>query len=266
MRSQTLLVVALLIADAASSTGHGWLKCDACRVALAALRPVRGVAGKLAVDIVVPICVHTNGTGECHPTASAGDWGCNDLCNGMMPLEAASIEQLAAQYSPEAVCSMLGACPLPSTPPAPTGSIRSNLSDTTGQTKWPNWPEHGGQLTGTFVHITDLHVQMDYTEGANTDCGQPICCRGVKGQPSVPVGTGAAKFGDFACDLSPELASSMFDAIGALEVTPDFLLNTGDDPAHDVWAQTHKANLAAIGFVTESALNMSFGRERCENS
>ena len=30
---------------------------------------------------------------------------------------------------------------------------------------------------------------------------------------------------------------------------PDFVLNTGDDPAHDVWAQTHDLNLDALRCV-----------------
>ena len=54
----------------------------------------------------------------------------------------------------------------------------------------------------------------------------------------------------------------MLDAIGALEVTPDFVLNTGDDPAHDVWAQTHDLNLDALRFVAGLQQNVSFGGQR----
>jgi len=70
------------------------------------------------------------------------------------------------------------------------------------------------------------------------------------------------KYGDWACDLSPALAASMFSAIEALEVTPDFILNTGDDPAHDVWAQTQELNLEAVRYVAALQQNMSFGGRR----
>eukprot|EP00656_Telonema_subtile_P053693 TRINITY_DN7837_c0_g1_i1.p1 TRINITY_DN7837_c0_g1~~TRINITY_DN7837_c0_g1_i1.p1 ORF type:complete len:432 (+),score=82.10 TRINITY_DN7837_c0_g1_i1:235-1530(+) len=97
-------------------------------------------------------------------------------------------------------------------------------------------------------------------EGANTDCGQPICCRKEAGMGAA--GKQAQKFGDWACDLAPAMADSMFEAIGALETVPDFVINTGDDPAHDVWAQTKDANLAAVNYVANAQLNMSFGKQR----
>jgi len=179
----------------------------------------------------------------------------------MMNEESDMIVALLKSFSPHDVCAnMLNVCdktPLP--PPSYEGPARilSNLSNFEGEPRWPNWPTNGGKLTGTFVHITDLHLQLDYAEGMNTDCGQPICCRKEAGEG--PVGKQANKFGDWNCDLSPALADSMFKAIGALEVVPDFLINTGDDPAHDVWTQTHSQNLNAVTHVRDSTFNMSFG-------
>ena len=106
----------------------------------------------------------------------------------------------------------------------------------------PNWPSNGGKLSGTFVHITDLHLQGDYEigqchtlrvplvrpstrrprlsdschcAGSNTDCGQPICCRAEGGVGRA--GHQAGIFGDWACDLAPRMARSLFDAISALD-------------------------------------------------
>ena len=105
-----------------------------------------------------------------------------------------------------------------------------------------NWPSNGGKLSGTFVHITDLHLQGDYEigpcrtlrvplvrastrqprlsdschcAGSNTDCGQPICCRAEGGVGRA--GHQAGIFGDWACDLAPRMARSLFDAISALD-------------------------------------------------
>ena len=90
-------------------------------------------------------------------------------------------------------------------------------------------------------------------ENSNTDCGQPICCRSECGEGKE--GNRAHILGDWNCDLSPALFSSMVDAIDSLPVRPDFILNTGDDPAHDVWNQNHESNLKAIEYVSKEFLS-----------
>lgn len=48
------------------------------------------------------------------------------------------------------------------------------------------------------------------------------------------------------CDSPELLIQSLLDHIASMDPLPDFLLYTGDDPAHDVWSQSRASNLAAM--------------------
>ena len=37
-----------------------------------------------------------------------------------------------------------------------------------------------------FMHVTDIHVDLEYAEGYDADCGEPICCRKQNGLPKDP--------------------------------------------------------------------------------
>ena len=73
----------------------------------------------------------------------------------------------------------------------------------------------------------DLHVQRDYQYGAETECGQPVCCRSEDGAGRP--GHRAGAFGDYNCDASPLLLKSMGKALRKLDVIPDFVLKTGSN-------------------------------------
>eukprot|EP00658_Telonema_sp_P-2_P025057 TRINITY_DN20090_c0_g1_i12.p1 TRINITY_DN20090_c0_g1~~TRINITY_DN20090_c0_g1_i12.p1 ORF type:complete len:632 (+),score=132.60 TRINITY_DN20090_c0_g1_i12:135-2030(+) len=264
--SSGVVILALAVAHATSSPAPplesgGFLECKACELAADVVRPVVNPLKPVIVDVAVPICKKVNATHQCNPASAGGEWACDDLCKGMMATEMNVIADLLHQYPSRGVCDALTACTPPSQPgPSGSAGVRSNLSDTSGEKVWPVWPSHGGKPSGSFVHFTDLHLQLDYEEGTNTDCGQPICCRKEAGPGAA--GKQAQKFGDWACDLAPATLDSMFDAISTLNPPPDFVLNTGDDPAHDDWAQTKTSNLASIGYVASGLLNTSIGKSR----
>lgn len=48
--------------------------------------------------------------------------------------------------------------------------------------------------------ISDIHMDFDYTIGANSDCGRPLCCRSDSGINPNP-DQNAKKWGDFSCDI-----------------------------------------------------------------
>jgi len=52
----------------------------------------------------------------------------------------------------------------------------------------------------TVYHIADLHVDLDYTEGAKTkNCGYMVCCKSdVMAKLTEDA---AGKWGDYNCDL-----------------------------------------------------------------
>lgn len=224
-------------------------KCIGCQLGVSLIEklPLHKLE-PLITAVAIPVCIAINGTGECDPTTVEGSWSCQDLCVGMMKEEVSVLANILGgkNYTSENKCEVFSFCEKPKFPPQPLPDMRvqSNLSDLDGEPKYSNWPEHGGKLSGYFVHFTDLHLQRDYQIGSETDCGQPICCRseGGKGRP----GHSAGAFGDYRCDASPMLFTSMAKAMKELPVDVDFVLNTGDEPAHDVWNQTPDLNLKAV--------------------
>ncbi len=65
---------------------------------------------------------------------------------------------LETVLSPPELCHYVGLCPAPPPPPTPSNLIpvKTNCSDHTGEKQWPVWNLTAG--TGTFVHLTDIHV------------------------------------------------------------------------------------------------------------
>ena len=83
--------------------------------------------------------------------------------------------------------------------------------------------------------MSDPHLDYEYVEGANAECGNPVCCRLEDGIPTNP-DHAAGKFGHPNCDAPPIVAESALEFIGSWpeEDQPDLLLWTGDNTPHDV--------------------------------
>jgi sphingomyelin phosphodiesterase len=54
--------------------------------------------------------------------------------------------------------------------------------------------------TYTILHLSDLHVDMQYKEGTLWDCDGYLCCREEWGYPEDP-SKAAGKFGGYLCDI-----------------------------------------------------------------
>jgi sphingomyelin phosphodiesterase len=96
------------------------------------------------------------------------------------------------------------------------------------------------------LHITDVHVDMNYTIGLSNDCGEPICCR-----PPNPVGKPghtAQKWGDYNCDSPPIIYENMLDFISK-NIALNYSIFTGDVPAHYVWSITRDQALETFDYV-----------------
>lgn len=82
-----------------------------------------------------------------------------------------------------------------------------------------------------MVQFTDLHLDLNYVEGASTECDWALCCRRRNGFPS-DVTKQAGKYGSIAkCDVPPAMLYKLGDKINDLK--PDVLFWTGDVPPHD---------------------------------
>lgn len=60
-------------------------------------------------------------------------------------------------------------------------------------------------------HITDVHLQLNYTVGSNANCSEPTCCRPNQNDSTVKDFVPAGQYGTTTgkCDLAPALFESM---------------------------------------------------------
>lgn len=65
--------------------------------------------------------------------------------------------------------------------------------------------------TTKVVQFTDIHMDLHYKDGGNSDCGSgiPICCRESDGLPANE-DVKAGKYGHWMCALPMETTEEMF--------------------------------------------------------
>ena len=100
--------------------------------------------------------------------------------------------------------------------------------------------------------MSDLHLDYDYQEGMNSDCGKPLCCRSDSGLPATP-DKAAGKWGDFMCDLNERTMINMLQYIKN-EIKPDVVLWGGDSIPHNVDTLTFDSNVQIMRNVTAEVL------------
>lgn len=110
------------------------------------------------------------------------------------------------------------------------------------------------QIKNTYkvLHLSDPHVDIEYEEGSNAYCDEPLCCvyhSGVAPNTSV-----AAQFWgtDSNCDLPFRTFEAFAKFVEKHLSDVDFVLWTGDNMAHDVWHQNTSRNLNSSVLATET--------------
>lgn len=101
-------------------------------------------------------------------------------------------------------------------------------------------PAVSGKEPLKIVHISDVHIDLSYTVGANTNCTYGICCY-VYTPSDAPNVTDspAGLWGDHKCDTPLNLAESLYAAIEELVPDAAFTLFTGDLVEGREWLTTH---------------------------
>jgi len=99
------------------------------------------------------------------------------------------------------------------------------------------------------LHITDIHLDLTYTVGNSAECGLPMCCGNTSG-PAVS-GRAAAYWGDYQCDVPVHTFTQMLEHIRTTHQL-DYIMISGDFPAHDVWLQSREHNLATATTVLQA--------------
>lgn len=158
----------------------------------------------------------------------------DDVCNGAVALEGPAVAEiirkmdLGSRTSKLFCSSVVGLCPFPEVQkwsvPFPTPKPAGGR------------PAPSGKAPLKIVHFSDIHVDLQYVPGSNTQCTKPICCR-VYAENDAPGNTKnpAGPHGDHKCDPPLALEDSMYKAIK--EAVPDatFSVFTGDIVDHTIW-------------------------------
>lgn len=75
-----------------------------------------------------------------------------------------------------------------------------------------------GAPTLRILQLSDIHLDENYAVGSNTDCGEPLCCRGSNGLPSTAA-DGAGYWGDYRnCDIPPRMFDSLLSHLKSEKV------------------------------------------------
>jgi len=144
------------------------------------------------------------------------------------------------EVAPKTVCGILSYCPKPVYPtwnvtfPTPQPPIKP----------YPIVAPGGPRIY--FLHYSDVHVDLQYTPGLQTHCGEPLCCRppNAAGTP----GNSAGLWGDYNCDLPQRTYESMLSFIADNLPEIDYAIFTGDMPPHDIWLETRETSLTADAY------------------
>ena len=101
------------------------------------------------------------------------------------------------------------------------------------------------------LHLSDIHIDLEYTEGLNADCEDPLCCR----PPNSPPKSGrtvrpAGHWGDYKCDLPLRTVDNLFEHLALHKDEFDWIYWTGDLPAHNVWDQTKLQQLEILKLLS----------------
>lgn len=76
-----------------------------------------------------------------------------------------------------------------------------------------------------------------YTPGTLENCNSYLCCRVDNGYPTNPGDTAAGYWGGYMCDI-PRWTLQSFLRFVRDDIKPDMMFWTGDNSAHNVWANT----------------------------
>lgn len=233
------------------SNAYDLQKCTICKYITSGLSKIESsqVTQQIVEKYGVPVCKMINGSHNCDNDS------CDDLCHGIIrEFAPVYLKMLNDSLVSHAFCSQLNLCP---PQPAPKVSdlpqIKSNLSDFSGERKWQSWNNDSG--TGYFVHFTDIHIDRLYREYSNSNCSLPLCCREQEGDIKMNASSkyAAGYWGtlDAPCDIPIRTLEHVHRWFQSLPNQPDFVINTGDNPAHDIWAQSQKLNMEATETVIQ---------------
>ncbi|QNP99875.1 Metallo-dependent phosphatase-like protein [Yarrowia lipolytica] len=210
--------------------------CDKCRQALDLGKKFALKNRDLTPRLLVKLCQKYNFTADCDT------WQGDVITRGGKGKHAANVMTLLDPYGDDgqAVCAEFvkikgkAACKYPDTPKFDISSWWP------AKPQNPNIPKSEGK-TFNAAHVSDFHIDLRYTIGAEADCDKGMCCTPVVENkkakaaglsPLVP----AQKQGTYKCDSPEVLLDKGMQSVGTLAAVKDFefAIFTGDMVSHDL--------------------------------
>ncbi|XP_077499855.1 sphingomyelin phosphodiesterase-like [Amblyomma americanum] len=115
----------------------------------------------------------------------------------------------------------------------------------------PSRPKPGAPVL-RFLHISDTHVDLRYSEGSRADCPDPLCCREEDGKAHWIANTPAGHWGALGkCDLPSRTLENMLQNVRDHHKV-DYVIWTGDMVPHDVWNTSRAGNLAVTKYTADA--------------
>ncbi|KAJ3783471.1 sphingomyelin phosphodiesterase [Lentinula aff. detonsa] len=199
--------------------------CASCLAALIPLQVLAHLGNDAFSDTFIAVC----------DVAQLED---PDVCSGLMsrlgPIIAHDLRSIdvAGQTAPRLCDALFGFCasktPNPFAVPLPSPSV-------------PLAPPSEPTVRKTpfqVVHISDVHIDREYTVGSEANCTKNICCRNFADETGDPITDPAQPFGNSKCDSPPSLADSMLDAVNSFNA--QFVIFTGDVVEGAIWLTTQE--------------------------
>ena len=112
------------------------------------------------------------------------------------------------------------------------------------------------------LHLSDIHLDFEYTPGALSNCKEYLCCRADAGMPTKEGDIAAGEWGAVMCDIPVKTFQSMLDYVVQDEsVLPDMIFWTGDNSAHNVWDNTADESVAYTVKVSQMLKDAFDGKD-----
>ncbi|KAK7091157.1 sphingomyelin phosphodiesterase-like [Littorina saxatilis] len=214
------------------------ITCSLCKLGVAAVQKAlsSGMSSEAIVELAKTICV---------TFAHEDDRVCTGLVNMFKDEVLTVLDSLI--LSPEEVCGLVfGDDCAESYWPFDAWNV--TLPDVPKPPVVPHVLPKPGSPTVRVLHLTDIHLDTLYSAGSKATCGEPLCCRADDGQPDTG-GPGAGYYGDYRnCDTPAWTLEGLFTHLAKQQF--DYILWTGDLPAHNIWNQSRSDQTGMLRNLT----------------
>ncbi|KAF3771386.1 sphingomyelin phosphodiesterase [Cryphonectria parasitica EP155] len=208
-------------------------ECSACEALLVVLQALAHLGNDAFTDTIVAICVALQIEDDDVCAGAIGLEGpilAHDLRNMDIPSKTAELFCL----------TIFGLCQWPAVDTSYSVSMSAKPANASR-------PEPSGETPIQIVHISDIHVDRNYTTGSSYNCTKNICCRAYDADDAVGVTDyPAGPYGNPECDSPVSLEESMYAAIVDLIPNRTFTIFTGDVIEGDVWETTDEEVTAGL--------------------